>query len=264
MSIVKYHLLFMFLLFNLAFGDKANCNDKELNNRLTLSIFAGSSFPALTSGFLEQYNEQLGGIKMEFQTYWGFGGAINYQIDEKFRVSLNSEYIANTLQDNFIQEITGYKGLWRTFSEDINLSTIPITLSLYYYQFFEKYKSYGGLGLGVSYSAFKWKENVISPLQNDTRIGGTIYNSIDFYPTIRAELGLDLDWDRDHPNVFMKSVSLSANFYYIIRYPRVFANLENQISPFPEEMKGNHGIVPFYIGLNLGLTFNIEKYVMNP
>ena len=259
MSVVKYHLLFIFLLFNLVFSINAYCKEDILKNRLTLSINLGSSFPMLTNGFLKEYNEQLGGVKTEFQTYWGFGASINYQLDSIYRISFKSEYIPSTLQDNFSQEIPDKEGFWRTYNEDITLTTIPIIVEGQYYQFYEKYKSYFGIGLGASYSFFKWTEVVTSPVQYDKRVGGTVYNQISFYPTIMAEFGIDLDWDKDHPDEFMKSVSISTNFYYIIRYPEVFHTLKKQIEPYPEELNGRKAVAPFYISLNFGLTFNIEK-----
>lgn len=263
MNFSKYLLLFIFLLLNLVSGNKSMCEENILNNRLTLSVFLGSNIPILSSGFLKEYKSQLGGTKDEFQTYWGIGGALGYQLNKNIRVSLNTEYILNTLQDNFIKEITKNSGQWRSYQEDMELSTIPIIISVQKYLFFEKYKSYFGIGAGASYSSFKWSESVTSPLHNDKRIGGTIYNTVNFYPTLRAEAGIDLDWDVDRPNVFMKSVSISAVFYYVIRYPKVYKNLESQIVPFPDDLKGRKGVVPFMIGVNLGLTFNIEKYVIN-
>ncbi|HRS02257.1 MAG TPA: hypothetical protein P5545_06885 [Bacteroidota bacterium] len=257
-----YKLLFIFLFLNLVIKINTYSKEDTLNNRITISIYTGSNLPILTKGFLEQYQNQMGGIKSEFQTYWGFGGTINFQIKENFRVSLNAEYIPNSLQDNFSQDDPNQQGLWRNFYEDMTLTTVPIIITGEYYQFYEKYKSYFGAGIGISYSYFIWKELVNSPLKYDTRKSSTVYNSIDFYPTLYATVGVDLDWDKERPDFFMKSTSISSSFYYVIRYPRIFKNLESQIVPFPDEMMGGKGVAPFYIGINIGLTFNIEKYLI--
>jgi hypothetical protein len=257
-----FKLLFIFVFLNLVIKINSYSKENILNNRTTISIYTGSSLPIFAQGFLKQYQDQMGGVKSEFQTYWGFGGSINYQIKENFRVSLNAEYIPNSLQDNFSQEDPVHKGLWRNFYEDMTLTTIPIIITGQYYQFYEKYKSYFGTGLGISYSYFLWKELVSSPIRYDVRKSSTVYNSISFYPTLYTTFGVDLDWDKDRPDFFMKSASISSSLYFVMRYPRIFRNLESQIVPFPDEMKGGKGIMPFYLDINIGLTFNIEKYLI--
>lgn len=234
---------------------------KKIDVSLTGSI--GTFFPVFSMGFLDEYQNILGGKKQDFSNSISIAGTLSAQWKTNWRVSLQVIASKFLLQDNFSKETFTGSGAWRNFREDINVSSIPILLSYDWYYLENAYKSYLSAGGGISLSNVKWLEYVDSPIKNDIRIGGIIYDESKIYPTLGFNSGIELDFDNNSKPNFIRGINLSTYILYIIRYDDIYKNMRKQIFPLPESLNSEKSIIPFIFGIHLGLVLNVENKQIN-
>jgi hypothetical protein len=223
----------------------------------------GTLFPVFTMGFLDEYQSVLGGKKEDFSNSLSITGMLSAQWKSDWRISLQAISSKFFLQDNFSKETFPGSGAWRNFREDINVSSVPILLSFDWYNFEYIYKSYFSVIGGISLSSVKWLEYVDSPVKNDIRIGGKIYEESKIYPTIGINSGIELDFDDYSKPKFIRGLNLSTYLLYLVRYDDIYKNLRKQIYPLPTALNSKKSVIPFMFGIYLGIILNVENKQIN-
>jgi hypothetical protein len=260
---IKKYILLIILFFILSFSENVLCQDTLQKIEITFTAFIGTYLPAFSRGFLNEYETILGGQKKDFMHNFSGSIMLGAQWDEHFRISLKSGIVYAHLKDNFYQETKEGSNLWRAFRENMHVLSVPIMLNYDWYYYFDIYKSYLSGGIGATYSEISWKEHVSSPLQFDTRVGGIIFKDFSVYPTLNFATGIQLDFDeKSIPHVF-KGITFGTEFIYFIRWADVFGKLRKQVIPTPTELEGKKQVLPFMIGLNIGLVLNLESKQIN-
>lgn len=259
----KKYLVFIIILFILNSRENVLCQDTLRKIGVTFTTMVGTYFPAFSTGFLTDYADVLGGSKKDFLHNFSYTLMLSGQWNENYRISAKVGYISAKLQDNFAKETYEGSNTWRTFGENIEVNTVPLLVNLDWYFYYDIYKSFLSCGLGTAYSEIFWDEFVNSPIKNDPRIGGKIMNEIKFYPAISLTSGIQLDFDKESIPHFIKGLTIAADFLYVIRSTDVFGKLREQIIPAPEQFKSNKSVLPFMIGLNIGLVFNLQNKQIN-
>lgn len=252
-------LLLSFLFCIFTFG-KVLC---QSNIKLNLYVGVGTYFSFLEKGFLEEYNNILGGQKEEFLHQFAPSIGLYVSWSEDYSVSLNTSFINFKLQENFSQETYKGSGIYRVFFEDVNATTVPIYLAIKFTEYNQKYRSFIQLGAGFSYSKIVWKEIVNSSIPNDIRNGGTLFNEEKYYPTISTKFGVELLFDKGSVPKFISGINLSSDIVYVVRYTKIFEKLMKQYYQPNPTFNEKHSVIPFMIGINLGIILNLDNEKIN-
>lgn len=252
-------LLLSFLFCIFTFG-KVLC---QSNIKLNLTVGVGTYFSFLNKGFLEEYNTLIGGQKVEFLHQFAPSIGLYVSWNEDYSVSLNTSFINFKLQENFSKETYENSNIYRIYFEDLNVTTIPIYFAITYSDYNQKYRSFIQLGAGMSFSGIVWKEIVNSPIPNDIRNGGTIFNEQQYYPTVLTKLGIELLFDKGSVPKFISGINFSSNIVYVVRYSKIFEKLTKQYFKPPPTFNEKHSVIPLMIGINFGILLNLDNEKIN-
>lgn len=254
-------LFFSFIFSILLFGKVRVLCQSKIN--LNLSVGAGTYFAVFQKGFLEEYNTILGGSKEEYMHQFSPNISLYISWDKDYSVSLNTSLINFKLQENFIKETFTGSNQYRLFLENFNITTVPMYLAVKFTNYDLKYRSFFQVGAGVAYSLVQWKESVNSPIPNDIRVSGTVFDKISYYPTIFSKIGIELLFDKGSVPKIISGINLSADIIYVARYEKIFDRLIKQhYNTYPafDEM---HAIIPYMLGINIGIILNWEDEKIN-
>lgn len=235
----------------------------QSNIKIDLQLGVGTHFTIFDKGFIEQYNSIIGGKKEDFLHHFTPIVGLYVNWNESYSIGLNAELIKFALKENFIKETYPGSGLYRAHFEDIQIETLPVLLSIKFADFKQKYRSFMEIGAGMSYSKTIWNEKINSPIPYDIRVGGNIINDVGIYPTINAKSGVELLFDKGSVPKYISGINLSAEIVYIIRYLKVYEKLIKQYYNSYSEFEQKHAVIPFMIGLNLGIILNLDNNKIN-
>ncbi len=252
-------LLFTILFCILPFG-KVLC---QSNIKLNLSVGAGTYFSVISKGFLNDYNSVIGGIKQDFMHQFAPNISLIVNWNQYYSVCLNTSLIHFKLQENFSKETFAGSNQFRLLLEDFNITTFPINFRVKFSDFNSKYRSFFGIGAGIAYSKVEWKESVNTPIPNDIRVGGTIYDKKGFYPTISSQMGVELLFDKGSVPKMISGINLSTEIVYVARYDTIFERqIKQHYNNYPA-FNDKHGIIPFMFGIDIGIIFNLDNTKIN-
>jgi len=252
-------LLFSIFFSIFSFG-KVLCQSKI---NLDFCIGAGTHFSIFDKGFLQQYNDILGGKKEDFLHQFSPNVALYVSWNNTYSIGLNAKFISFVLKENFIKETFTGSGIYRAHFEDIRIETMPIIVSIKYADFEQKYRSFIELGAGMSYSKINWKENVVTPIPLDIRIGGNLFDDVGIYPTMLTKFGIELLFDKGSVPEFISGINLSTEIVYVVRYLKIFDKLIKQYNNPYAEFNQKHGVVPFMIGISIEIILNLDNRKIN-
>jgi len=253
-------LLLFSIFFCIFINGKVLCQSKI---QLDLQLGGGTNFAIFDKGFLEQYNEIIGGRKEDFLHQFSPNIGLYVGWNNTYQIGLNVELINFALKENFIKETFIGSGLYRAHFEEIQIKSLPVLLSVKYADFGQKYRSFIEIGVGMSYSEMIWNEEINSPIPYDIITGGNICDDVGVYPSMLAKLGVELLFDKGSVPKFINGINLSTEIIYTARYIKVFDKLIKQYYNSYSELDKKQGVVPFVIGLNLGIIFNIDNTKIN-
>lgn len=263
MKIKKKYIIILFLFFILNFKGNVLCQDTLQTIEITFTGLGGTYLPAFARGYLNEYESILGGKKNDYLHNFSGSLLLGVQWNEHFRITMKLAYIYAHLNDRFYKETFEGSGIWRGYIENFKVISVPLLVNYDWYYFFDMYKSYLSAGIGMTYSEIDWMEYVDTPIQYDIRKGGKLMKEYTIYPALNLATGIQLDFDEKTIPRIIKGITFGADFIYIFRSTEIFKELEKQIQPYPKELQGNKMVLPFMIGLNIGLVLNLENKQIN-
>ncbi len=263
---LKY-LIFIVFCTNFVFAANTEGNNKADTVKYlqtTFTFLIGFPFPSQSKGFKDVYMNTLKGIN----TYYPPSSLLTI----KFQLTYNRFLKLGVLWENFSTEFrdnyTHYftivgENIYRTYNQRLDIRTSPLLLIAEYSPALTPYKSYVGMGLGVSFDKIYWYQTVNSNLSNDVRKSGEIYNDSPISPAIKLYSGVLLNFDKKHVRDFLGAVHFELSINYVYRSLNIYEQLTKQYVSPPKEFYERYLILPFYLSLSGGISFNLFHQLKN-
>ena len=262
-----YRILIIFLIFAVSFdyinADGGSLEDLDYNYKQFNSIIyltAGYVFSAGSKEFFNSYKKYMAGNKSDFIYFPLAGVGTKFQFWQKMRIGFETELFFTQMKDAYIQELPGYdKKGYRAISQDFSFKSFPSFITVEYIPQQQQFRTYSGFGVGVVFSEIIWNEVLSSSDPLDKREGGEHYNEINVYPAGRFYAGLELGFDYDRKENFVGSLILEVKYTMMFRNISIFSSIANQFDEIPDGINDELSILPGYLGIYAGLTFNFNR-----
>ena len=267
--IVFINFLFVFIIIsvNLIHADnilmytenkEKNLSDEFKHRRTHIYLMFGMVYGASASDFFKDYQSLLEGKGDGFNTFPTVGGMLKLQFTNNIRFSASIDYFQVRFNDSYTSEISSDDSdIYRDVTESIRITELPIILSIEYFPYDERFKSYLGFGIGVSIKKIQWSESVYSPLPEDLRKGGELVNENSVAPVIRFTTGAELGFDKPNEKYFLGNFFIEASYTFMFNTFKMFEKLEPQFINKNFDFKKSYSIIPGIICLNFGISFNL-------
>lgn len=253
-------LLLFSIFFIILLTGTVLCQSK-INNNLTIG--GGTYFSVFQLGFLEEYNKLIGGRKNDFMHH--FAPFVEYSVNwsDSYSIAIKANFVMLTIEENFLKETFTNSNFWRLHLENIKLNAVPILLVYKITDNSLKYRTYASFGVGATFAEIEWFESVNTPIPNDPRIGGQLLDKKVVSPTLSTTIGTELMFDPESVPKIFAGIAFSLDLVYTYRYEKVFEKLQKQFYPPEPKLGAKYSVVPFILGFNLGIIFNLNNKTLN-
>lgn len=187
---------------------------------------------------------------------WKF--AYKLKVKEKYRIGIEALYYETKMYDLYDEDAIYFSEHYsRKHIQEVIFKSIPFLISFDYLPFSKsQFRTYYGISIGVTSSEIKWNEEVLTPVDKDPRKDGISINDNEIFGTYRIYSGLELGFDKEEKKSFFGGVIFEIGLTHILNKYKVFASLNNQLTKPKEELKQEIKILPLYISMNMGISFN--------
>lgn len=242
-----------------------SANQKFQENVYTVVYFMGGfPFGYGASDFFDTKTDILGGKKRRIKASPLMGVGTKYYVNDHFRVDFSVDYFYSSYNDSYLHEVElSTRNEHHSVVDDITISNMPFILSLEYVPHNQQYNTYLGAGAGFSTGQLLWEETVSSPVVWDRRTGGTIFDENLTSPTFRFYSGVELAFDKDEFQYFLGNLLIEFRYTYIFRGQKLLEKFKKQYVLEHPEFDEKYSFIPFYLSLNIGVTLNFNKNVLN-
>jgi hypothetical protein len=256
---VIFILIFGFINYQSLFsGSPGISADDSVLIRFKVALSVGYPVGATSTGFFEGYQKILSGKATEFRMSPSLSISLTLPLNEKSGLRFIGEYSLANFSEEYSQSVTtGHTGT-RYISQNFTVNNLPFVIAYEFSPVASSYKTYIGAGLGASFGSIIWKESVYSSIEDDIRIGGEHFNKLLISPVARIYSGVELSFDKNPGNSFLQTLLLESTFNFFLRNADIFNAISKQFYKQPEDIGKSFTILPFYIGLNIGMTFNLN------
>ena len=256
-------IIFIILAHNNLFTQVGGLENLEYNYKQFNSIIfihLGYPFIAESQEFFEYYMSVLGGVKEEFKFYPIGGIGTKFQFWNHSRVGIEAELFFVQLNDSYIQEVVNIdEKIIYSITQDVKVTSIPAFITYDFIPNNQQFRTYAGGGLGAVFSTIVWNENLSSTDPYDKRKGGEHVNETNIYPAACIYTGLELGFDKNKTKNFVGSFTIDIKYTYMFREEALFSVIAEQHNKKPEKINEIFTILPGYLGLYIGLTFDFNR-----
>ena len=219
----------------------------------------GYPLAAETEDFYDHYSELFVPVKGKFRLTGIVSCGMRVQFFEKCRLGIVADYSAASFRDSYTNsfQVLDQK-FTREFLNTVRMSTLPVFITAEYLPLNKQFRSYTGLGVGMVISDIVWNQHVNSNYDLDSRSGGEHYNESHIFPALRIYTGFELGFDQSKKYSYLGSFTMELSYTYMFRKLALFSAIKNQYMNPPESIDKISTILPGYIGLNIGVTINME------
>jgi len=270
---VKYRVIFILILMSsqIMFANDADISSPfKYKNLSSLFFFSrGWVFGSASPSFFNDYNKlfiinnndnSISNSNKDFKTTPELSIGLKFQLLQNYRFGILIDYVKAYLNEGIYQSYKSY-GIdqSRNLNEDISVNSFPILLTAEYIPFDTQFRIYYGIGLGVVWSSTDWDEFVSSTNEYEQRTGGQLVLKNTIYPSFRIYAGTELGFDKTSSRAFLGSFIIEAGYTFIARYINMFSEIANQFDPKLSNGSTSYSVFPGFIGLNFGITFNVQN-----
>jgi hypothetical protein len=185
-------------------------------------------------------------------------GKFQIHYSENLSFGLLYEYFLSEFRDFYTHNyyLVG-EHINRSFNETMIIKTTPLVFLVEYSPVTTPYKTYVGGGPGISFDDIYWNEEVISNLPGDRRHSSIIYDDTHISSVIKLYLGVLLNFDKKDEKDFLGALHFEMSINYIFRSLKIYENLNEQFVKPQEEFNQRYFVLPFYLSLSAGISFNL-------
>ncbi len=234
--------------------EKPEAKDKELRFLLSIAYLMGGS----STDLFEFYKNELSGLSKEFKLGPASSFGLIFDLTEFSSILISGEISRAYLNDNYTEIISAGHAGARNITQKFDILSIPLTVNYKFHPILSNYFSYVMFGFGVAHSHIKWEESVYSSIQEDIRKGGLHFNNDLLVPVLKFSTGIELDFDQKSQKNFLHSFFCEISFNYFFRSADIYAKAISQFYQQKVGFKKKYTILPYYFGLNFGLSFYLD------
>lgn len=222
-------------------------------------VTLGGVLGASSNNFQDDYQNIIGGNSLDFRDSPALGGGLKFWLEDHYRLSVAAEYFDTKTTDSYTEfDSLSIGTVTRNIYNELNISSIPIVVSIDYIPVEQQFKTYASVGAGVLVSTVKWNENVRTDRASDIRVGGTHYDATDIFPLVRGALGVELDFDQSVTGNIIGNLTIEVRYTYMFRRVDMYSNIKNQLEFESSQLGNSVELIPGYLSLNL--QFGIEYF----
>ncbi len=223
---------------------------------ITLSLSSGAHFILNSSEFFEKYREISGGNVNYFRVQPDINAALGFNISKKFKLNFSINYFQANFEEYFVSDIA--PGISSDINENFEIKSIPFITNLEYIPTNGQFRTFVGLGAGLSYNKISWQENIPANNPDLLRTGGRLYDKETLLPVLRISSGLELGFDHALAGNIYWGVIFTSSYTHIFRYPEIFSGIGKQLYQAPDYIDDNIELIPGSLSLNLGFYLNFN------
>jgi hypothetical protein len=258
---MKY-LVFIILLTGITlYSEEDNFQYSKARYKSFFTIYTGFVNGAFDNGFFDIYKKDFKGSKSSFSSYPLIGVSFKYQYFPHYKFGISAEYIYSDLNESYTEYIDEPELISsRDYIQSITVSSIPILFTVDLVPRELPYRTFVGVGAGLSINKIKWNESISSHFPYDVRIGGTVIDDNFISPVFSFYTGVELDFDKEYKYSVVGGLIIEGKVLYIIRSKKYFQSISKQFSKKNNNFNENYTILPVYFGLNIGVSLNFYKF----
>ncbi len=232
--------------------------DQQINNKVSsvVHLQIGGLITGQNPDFFEIYKRDLGGGVEDFSKTPTISFSGKYSYKNIYKMGYSLSFYRVTINDVYSQQIPGANLAKRDIVQDINITDVPV---LFLFEFNPKqsnqFKSYAGIAAGVVVSKVFWYEDIIT-YDWDTRKGGTLYDQLMFFPTLRLYSTTELGFDKESEESFLGGITIEPRINYIYRNVDLFSPIIPQMKSDFHNLGKRFWFNNFIFEINIGLTLN--------
>ncbi len=266
--IVKIEIYFVFFFLTLSFTpSKASENDIKRQDTLkinsSLILSAGLVYGGYSEQFFNGYTKTLGGSKTEFDNSPTIGATLKYQILNSWRVGINANYLHSKLLESYTQNVyrTQLIGT-RSIIQNLFITTSNLIALIEIMPYNQQFRTFCGLGSGISISNINWNEQITTTVINDMRKSGNIITEKSLYPAFKIYAGTELMFDKTRFNSLSAGLIIEISYTYIYRKTGIYNTIAKQFENPPEYFYKQILVLPSYINFNMALSFEFLTLII--
>lgn len=239
--------------------------DTTITNRILWQITGSFGFLS-TSGsedFFSDYNRIMNRTQERFETQFSYRVGIRIFMTKYARMHISGEYYQAKFLDSYFEPFTADASTGRSLSQVIRIDEMPILANVELIPFkSSQFRSYIGLGAGLSQTDIRWRESVGTDASLDPRSTGIRYDNQTLSPIFRFILGTELNFDKYGKKTLLGSLFIETNFSYLYRQIDLFSGY-SELSDFL--LQENVNFTEFYnlnnisLQIKIGLSLNFYK-----
>lgn len=213
--------------------------------------------------FYDDYRKNMNSSNTRFESQLSYELGVRFFVSENVRALVSGQYFQSKFSDDYFEPFSVNSESGRRLNQSIILDEVPITLNLELVPYSRsQFRTYFGIGTGVSIGDYKWTENVGSDVILDPRETGERFNESYISPIIKFILGTELNFDKFGRNTFLGSLYVESNFSYIYRNVNLFSGFK-QLDEFilSENINydKNYNLNNISLQIKIGVTVNFYK-----
>ena len=256
---MKLFFVYFIMFFVIIHNSDSQTEDKQDNFNTILTFSSGLYLGGLSGSFFEVYNDVLEGKKESMDFTPNLSASMKFVLTKQYRMGALVEFFNTELSDSYEQKFNSSEGkATRYISQDFKQSIFPVFLTTEIVPYTEnQFKSFYGIGIGVTISNLLWYESINSNFPADLRQGGRMYDNTYFSPAIRLYAAVELGFDRNPYSTFLGSLILELRYTQIFSNIDIFEKLRKQFIEIPPALNEYQSLVNSYFSLNLAISLNL-------
>jgi hypothetical protein len=267
---MKFSILVIILTLSLLGKEKYYIDkDTKVTQNIAWQITTGLSIVNTSGGddFYNDYSNWFVPTSERLESLYGYSLGIKIYVYDYMKLHLTGQYYQTIMTHSFYEPFSENSTTGRSLGHVIVQDEIPIVLNfdIIPYQF-SQFRTYFGLGIGISHGIWTWTENVNSAVNLDPRSTGERLSLTKDSPILKINLGTELNFDKFGRRKFLGSVYFETSFSYLFRKIDLFSGFENlkeylltQEIETNKEYNLNNLVLQLTVGLSLNFYKNKEK-----
>ncbi|MDX9789502.1 MAG: hypothetical protein WCZ17_00055 [Candidatus Kapaibacterium sp.] len=252
-------ILIIILLYSVRLTAEKGEDENKWRIKSIVFISGGLPFSTGSPDFFSVYNNEFSSQTKDIKLRPLFAGGTKLRFDN-FRLGAQFHVYHFDLRDTYEEyNPTSTISNYRVYGQTMSISDIPIVLTAEYMPFVSQFRTYVGGGLGFLLRRTEWIETVRSDFPLDPRVGGLNYDDTDILPFLKFYSGLELGFDKHSEDTFLGSLMIEVSYNYSFGGVDMFNRVKKQFVPAEPRLDESYNIMPGYIAITLGLTFNFNR-----
>ncbi|MBU3698950.1 MAG: hypothetical protein FGM33_02920 [Candidatus Kapabacteria bacterium] len=213
--------------------------------------------------FIRDYQSVLGGLASSFGVPIGGRASINQYLTDEISIGLSGGYFKAAIRENYTYDAkppSPSLGPIQNVTQNIEVATIPVMLTLDLYPARRQFTGYFGLGLGVAFGNILWSEEIQTSRLPGARKSGTRYEGSLIAPLARIRTGVSLGFDGSAAAKSATGIRVEVGYTFAPFRDTFFAGqFESFAVPPPERLRQDYVIDAGGVSIEVGISLLLRQ-----